>query len=229
LSKYEYTEDMVKRMHEVCAGSVTEEKIESLMVEFSVPRRSITAKLRKEGFDVPKKPAEAPTFSESETQELVDVLTANSGVYTAEELAVKVAGGKFTARQITGKALSLEMTAHIKPAEKKVAPRTYTEAEEGKIRELVAKGKFLEDIADAVGKTVNSVRGKLLSMDLKAPQRDKKDAKKDAYEGIDELAPTMSVAELVKHYEGKSERGIKTVLARRKLSAKDYTPKTVEK
>lgn len=230
MSKYEYTEDMVAKLRQTFSGGVvTEDKIEALCQEFGFPRRSVTAKARKEGFDVPKKPADAPTFSESESQELVNVLTSNSGIYTAEELAAKVAGGKFNARQITGKALSLEMTTHIKPAEKKVQPRTYTEAEESQIRDLVSKGKYLEDIASVLNKSVNSVRGKLLSMELKAQQRDKKEAKKDAYDGIESLAPNMTVKELAAHFDGKTERGIKTVLARRKISAKDYTPKTVEK
>jgi hypothetical protein len=85
----------------------------------------------------------------------------------------------------------------------------------------------LEDIADTLGKSVNSIRGKLLSMQLKAPQRDKKAAKADSYDGIEDLATSMSVAELAEHY-GKSERGVKTVLTRRGISATDYTPKALE-
>ena len=41
---------------------------------------------------------------------------------------------------------------------------------------MVEGGSYLEDIAEKVGRTVNSVRGKLL-MGLKAPQRDKKTSK----------------------------------------------------
>ena len=39
---------------------------------------------------------------------------------------------------------------------------------------MVEGGSYLEEIADAMGRSVNSIRGKLLSMGLKAPQRDKK-------------------------------------------------------
>jgi hypothetical protein len=85
----------------------------------------------------------------------------------------------------------------------------------------------LEDIAEALGKSVNSVRGKLLSMQLKAPQRDKKTTKSDSYDGIEGLAASMSVAELADHFD-KSERGVKTVLTRRGISATDYTPKAME-
>ena len=44
MSKFEYTEDMVTRMHDVAGSGVTEEIIESLMDEFDFPRRSETAK-----------------------------------------------------------------------------------------------------------------------------------------------------------------------------------------
>jgi hypothetical protein len=224
MAKFEYTEEMVTRMEELCSSGVTEDIITQLCDEFEFPRRSVTAKLRKQGYDVPHKPKAAPTFTEEETNELREFLEANDGVFTAEEIAERVAGGKFNSRQINGKALSLEMTGAIKPAEKKVAPRTYTEAEEATITEMALGGSFIEDIAEALGKPVSSIRGKLLSMQLKAPQRDKKVSRSDAYEGIEDLATKHTVAELAEHF-GKTERGVKTVLSRRGLSATDYTPK----
>jgi len=230
MAKFEYTEEMVARMESACGGGINEDIIESLCEEFDFPRRSVTAKLRKLGYDVPTKPKAAPAFDESETEALVAHLEANSGNQTAEEIAAHFSGEwgrEVTSRQVNGKALSLEMTAHIKPAEKKVTPRTYTEAEEAQITDMANGGSYLEDIAEALGKSVNSVRGKLLSMQLKAPQRDKKNSKSDSYEGIDEVAASMTVAQLAEHY-GKSERGVKTVLTRRGLTASDYTPKAVE-
>ena len=142
---------------------------------------------------------------------------------TAEEIAGSFMDGKFTARQINGKALSLEMTAHVKPAEKKVTPRTYTEAEEATISDMVGEGKFLEEIADAMGRSANSIRGKLLSMGLKAPQRDKKDTKADPYAGIEDMLD-QTVEEIAEAFD-KTVRGVKTVLTRRGLSCADYTPK----
>ena len=223
MSKFEYTDDMVARMHDVASAGVTEELIESLMGEFDFPRRSVTAKLRKLGYDVPKKPGAAPVFSADETDSLASFLESNSGNLTAEEIAEQFAGGKFTARQINGKALSLEMTSHVKPAEKKVTPRTYSEEEESTITSMVNDGKFLEEIADAMGRSVNSIRGKLLSMGLKAPQRDKKDAKADPYAGI-EVMLDQTVEEIAEAFD-KTVRGVKTVLTRRGLSCADYTPK----
>jgi hypothetical protein len=227
MAKFEYTEDMVTRMEEICSNGVTEDIITQLCEEFEFPRRSVTAKLRKQGYDVPHKPKAAPTFSEDETTELRDFLEANDGAFTAEEIAERIADGKFNARQINGKALSLELTGAIKPADKKVAPRTYSAEEEAQITEMAESGSFIEDIAEALGKTVQSIRGKLLSMQLKAPQRDKKVSRSDSYEGIEDLAVKMTVAELAEHY-GKTDRGVKTVLSRRGLSATDYTPKAVK-
>jgi hypothetical protein len=227
MAKFEYTEEMVTRMENMCANGVTEDIITQLCEEFEFPRRSVTAKLRKQGYDVPHKPKAAPTFTEEETNELSSFLEANHGAYTAEEIAERIAGGKFNARQINGKALSLEMTGAIKPADKKVAPRSYSEEEEAQITEMAESGAFIEDIAEALGKTVQSIRGKLLSMQLKAPQRDKKVARSDSYEGIEELAAKMTVAALAEHY-GKTERGVKTVLSRRNISATDYTPKAAK-
>jgi hypothetical protein len=225
MAKFEYTDEMIEKMESATAAGVTEEVITALCEDFGFPRRSVTAKLRKLGVDVPHKPKDAPVFSEDETAELREFLEANSGDFTAEEIASRVAGGKFNARQINGKALSLELTGAIKPAEKKATVKKYTEEQEATVAEMVEAGAFIEDIAEAVGKTVPEVRGKLLSMKLSAPQRDKKSTKSDAYEGIEEMAPESTVAELAEHY-GKTERGVKTVLSRRGLSAKDYTPKT---
>ena len=226
MSKFEYTEDMVGSMHDAAASGVTEEIIENLMGEFDFPRRSVTAKLRKLGYDVPKKPGAAPVFSAEETAELSEYLQSNSGNMTAEEISESFADGKFTARQINGKALSLEMTSHVKPAEKKVTPRTYSESEEEMISEMVEGGKYLEEIADAVSRTVNSVRGKLLSMGLKAPQRDKKTTKSDPYEGIEDMLD-QTVEMLAENFD-KTVRGVKTVLTRRGLACADYTPKSAQ-
>jgi len=226
MSKFEYTEDMVDAMHTAAADGVTEDIIESLMAEFDFPRRSVTAKLRKLGYDVPKKPGAAPVFSADETDALSSFLQENSGNLTAEEISQQFADGKFTARQINGKALSLEMTSHVKPAEKKVTPRTYSEDDEAIITDMVDNGAFLEEIADKVGRTPNSIRGKLLSMGLKAPQRDKKTSKSDPYEGIEDMLD-QSVEDIASHFD-KTVRGVKTVLTRRGLACADYTPKAVQ-
>ena len=229
MSNYKYTDEMVARMQEVCAGGVTEDKIEALVAEFGFNRRSVAAKLRSLDLEVPSK-VEAPKFTAEETEAFKAYVTSNSGSQNAEEISNGFANGKFTSRQVMGKALALELTSHVKKTEKKDKPKTYTTAEEDKIRSLVSAGKFLEEVADALGKPVNSMRGKLLSMDLKAPQKNKKEAVAGgSYPGLAEIAPGKTVAELVAHYstggEVKTERGVKTALSRRNVAAKDYTPK----
>ena len=77
MSKFEYTDEMVTAMHSNAESGVTEEVIESLMEDFDFPRRSVTAKLRKLGYDVPKKPGAAPVFSAEETEALSAYLTDN--------------------------------------------------------------------------------------------------------------------------------------------------------
>ena len=113
MSKFDYTDEMVARMETAAGSGVTEDVIQELCNEFEFPRRSVTAKLRKLGFDVPKKPGAAPVFSPEETEALSSFLSDNSGVHTAEEIAATFADGNFTARQINGKGLSLEMTQRI--------------------------------------------------------------------------------------------------------------------
>lgn len=226
--KYEYTDDMVEQIHSVCSEGVTEEVIESLMAEFDFPRRSVTAKLRRMEYDVPKKPGEAPKFTDEETSELKAFLQDHEGEFTAEEIASDHFP-KFTSRQITGKALSLEMTGSIKPAEKKVTPKTYSEEEEATIVSMHENGAYLEEIAEALGKSVNSVRGKCLSMQVKVPQRDKKEAKAGAYDDIVAGSDLLSLTfEEIAEKLDKTTRGVKTVLSRRKLACANYTPKTLE-
>lgn len=229
MSNYKYTDEMVARMLEVCSDGVTKEKIESLVNEFGFNRRSVAAKLRSQNLEVPSK-VEAPKFTAEETEAFRAFVTSNSGELNAEEISKGFANGKFTSRQVMGKALALELTSHVKKTEKKAKERTYTDAEEAKITALHGQGKYLEEIAEALGKPVNSMRGKLLSMDLKAPQKNKKaPTEGGSYPGLADIAATMTVEELVEHYskggEVKTVRGVKTALSRRNVAAKNYTPK----
>ena len=222
MSKYVYTEEMEAAMIEAGRSPITEQVVQDFCDDFEFPRRSVSAKFRKLGFEVPKKTTES-VFSDDETAELKSFLEQNSGTYTAKEVADLFANGKFTDSQIRGKALAVKMTDHIKKAEKAPAVRTYTPEEEDKIQSMVNDGAYIEDIAEAVGKSVNSVRGKLLSMKLTAPQKNKK-AAAVSYDGIEDMLD-KSVAELAEHF-GKTERGVKTVLSRRALACSDYTPKS---
>jgi hypothetical protein len=189
--------------------------------------RSISSKLRKMGYEVELASARAHrAFSEDEEATLEAFVTDNSGDYTYAEIADAFADGKFSPKQIQGKILSMELTDHVKPAPKQERPRTFTEAEEATIVEMCADGAYLEDIAEAVGREMNVVRGKALSL-LRAEviasvprQKNVKSAnRKDAFDGLD--IPNLTVEEIADQIE-KTPRGVRAMLTHRGLTAKDY-------
>ena len=189
--------------------------------------RSVASKLRKMGVEVESMAKDtSKKYTEAEEKELISFLNSNKGKYTYAEVAEKVLGGSRSAKQIQGKILSLELTDTVKPTPKKEAELKYTEAEEKKLLGLLAKGGFIEDIADAMGREVNSIRGKILSLSRSNPditipkQRNKKAAAVDPIEALGDISD-MSVAEISKAID-KTERGVKTMLTHRGLNCSDY-------
>lgn len=207
---------------------VSTETVAGAAEELEVSVRSIASKLRKMGYDVEKASARAArAFTEEEETVLGTFVTDNSGEYTYAEIASTFADGKFTPKQIQGKILSMELTEHVKPAPKPEAHRSFTEKEEATFVEMANGGSFLEEIAEALKRELNVVRGKALSL-LKAEliariptQRDTKAATRK--DGLAELGDVseMTVEEIAEAIE-KTPRGVKTMLTRRGLVAKDY-------
>lgn len=193
--------------------------------EFGTSERSIAAKLRKMDYEVETKAtASTKTFTEDQEAYLAEFLENNSGEYTFAEIASVFAEGTFTAKQIQGKVLSMELTSHVKPAEKKAYERTFSDAEQETFIEMASEGAMLEEIAEALNRSVPSVRGKALSLfktgAIEAIPASQKVAKSvDAFQGID--VADYTVAELANKIE-RTERGVKTMLTRRGLVAKDY-------
>ncbi len=187
--------------------------------------RSIAAKLRKMDYEVEKVGTTATkTFTDAQEDFLVAFLEKNSGEYTFAEIAEVFADGEFSAKQIQGKVLSLEMTDHVKPAEKKVYERTFTDADQKTFVKMANAGAMLEEIAEKLGRSIASVRGKALSLlrskEIESIPASQKVAKsEDAFEGI--TVENLTVAELAEKV-GRTERGVKTMLTRRGLVAKDY-------
>ena len=135
--------------------------------------------------------------------------------------------GAFSAKQIQGKVLALELTGQVRASEKVEFARTYTPDEEAKFVELANSGAFIEDIAAALGKEVASVRGKALSLTrnnliAKIPAQKVSHAKNDV-DAVDALGDIsgLTVAEIAKATD-KTERGVKTLLTRRGINVKDY-------
>jgi len=189
--------------------------------------RSVSSKLRKMGFDVELASASASkSFSDEQESTLANFVQDNSGSYTYAEIASNFEGGAFSAKSIQGKILSMELTEHVKPAPKVETVRTYTPEEESTFVEMVNGGSFVEEIAEALGKSVNSIRGKALSLlrsgDINAIPKQKEtkgSSKADVLADLD--ISGMTVQEIADNI-GKTVRGVKTMLTRRGLQCADY-------
>lgn len=211
------------------ADPVSVQAVERAAEALGVTTRSVAAKLRQLDREVASMAKEKTSaFTEAEGEALAEFVNSNEGRYTYKEIAEQFAGGKFSAKQIQGKLLALELTASVKPAEKVEVARTYTEAEEAKFIAMAEGGKFIEEIAEALGKTVASVRGKALSLSRKGqiakiPAQRESHAKDqvDPVEALGDSIASMTVAEIAAAVN-KTERGLKTLLTRRGIKVADY-------
>ena len=189
--------------------------------------RSVSSKLRKMGYDVESTASvNTKTFTEAEESKLRSFVEANAGAYTYAEIASYVFDDPDMARKVQGKLLSMELTDKVRKTPPKEVVKTYTDAEEATVLKMIQDGAYLEDIAEKVGKSINSVRGKALSLtrshDVKMPQQREKHGqqKVDPFEALGDIS-AMTVAEIAEAIE-KTERGVKTMLTHRGLEAKDY-------
>ena len=229
-----WTEDREKQLLEAVGADrpVTQETVAAAAETLDVSPRSVSAKLRKMGEEVEKAGPRARVFSDQQEADLVDFLNANSGKFTYAEIAEAFGGGEFSAKQIQGKVLSLELTDAVKATPKKESVKTYTDAEEETFVKLASGGAFLEDIAEALGKSLASVRGKALSLNrtqgLDIPKQRESHAaiKADIIAELHESGelPNLTVAEIAEK-SGKTVRGVKTIITRRNYVAADYKAK----
>jgi transposase len=211
------------------ASPVSAAQVEQAATQLGFSSRSVASKLRQLDREVASlAQVKTSPFSDSQTASLKEFVTRKAGILTYKEIAEKFEGGKFTAKQIQGKLLALEMTAMVKPAEKVEVARTYSAQEEAKFVELVKAGKFIEDIAQALNKSISSVRGKALSL-TRNGQIDKIPAQKESHAqntvdpvtALGDALGKMTVAEIAAAVD-KTERGIKTLLTRRGIAVADY-------
>ena len=190
--------------------------------------RSVSSKLRKMGYDVELASSVSNrTFSEDQEATLQAFVQDNSGQYTYADIASSFEGGHFSAKSIQGKILSMELTSHVKPAEKPESVRTYSPEEENTFTTMVNDGAFVEEIAEALGKSVNSIRGKALSLlrsgDINAIPKQKEtkgSSKADPLAEVNDIE-NMNVEDIADEI-GKTVRGVKTMLTRRGLTCADY-------
>lgn len=226
-----WSDDAVDQLMSIVGNQspVSVEAVERAAEALGKTTRSIASKLRQLDREVASLAKEKTSaFTPDEGADLADFVQANAGNLTYKEIAENFAGGKFSAKQIQGKLLALELTGSVKPAEKVEVARSYTEAEEAKFIAMAQSGKFIEDIAQALGKTVASVRGKALSLTRKG-QIDKIPAQKESHakETVDPVTAlgnkisSMTVAEIAAAVD-KTERGLRTLLTRRGIKVADY-------
>lgn len=204
-------------------------KVEAAAAALEVTTRSIAAKLRQLDREVASMAKEKTSaFTEAEGEALAAYVNSHAGSYTYKEIAENFADGKFSAKQIQGKLLALELTGSVRPADKVEVARTYSSNDEARFIELANAGSFIEDIATALGKTVASVRGKALSLTrsgqiAKIPAQKESHAK-DTVDPIDALGSdiaALTVAEIAVKTD-RTERGIRTLLTRRGIKVADY-------
>ena len=229
MSLPKWTEERTAQLTEFVGSEspVSQGTVAEAATDLETSTRSISSKLRKMGYDVALASAGAVrAFSDAQEDTLSAFVADNSGEYTYAEIAGHFEDGHFSAKSIQGKILSMEMTDHVKPAPKVEAVRTYSPAEEVTFVSMVQAGAFVEAIAAELDRTVNSVRGKALSLlrsgDIDAIPRQettKGASKEDPLAGIAVEGLTVeAIAESI----GKTARGVKTMLTRRGLTAADY-------
>ena len=206
---------------------ISQDTVANAADELETSVRSVSSKLRKMGYDVELASANASkSFSDEQEATLSNFVTDNSGVYTYAEIAENFEGGHFSAKSIQGKILSMQLTEHVKPAPKVETVKTYSEDEESQFVSLVNDGAFIEDIAEAMGRSVNSIRGKALSL-LRAgeinaiPKQEHTTGSSKADPLADMDISEMSVEDIADEI-GKTVRGVKTMLTRRGLQCADY-------
>lgn len=210
---------------------VSVERVEQAATALDVSVRSVASKLRQLDHEVASMAKEkVSAFTAEQTTSLSNFVVANAGMMTYKEIAEQFPG-EFSAKQIQGKLLALELTGSVKAAEKVEVARTYSENEEATFIKMANSGKYIEEIATVLGKTIPSVRGKALSLTRKG-QIDKIPAQKtshaknvvDAVGALGAAIATMTVAEIAKAVD-KTDRGIKTLLTRRGIAVADYDGK----
>ena len=189
--------------------------------------RSISSKLRKMGFDVElASAASGKSFTADQEATLSAFVTDNSGQYTYAQIAEHFEGGSFSPKSIQGKILSMELTDHVKPAPKVESVRTYSADEEATFVSMVNDGAFVEAIAEALGRSVNSIRGKALSLlrsgDIDAIPRQENTKGASNADPLADIDVSGMTVEAIAETIGKTARGVKTMLTRRGLTAADY-------
>jgi hypothetical protein len=212
---------------------VSQATVAEAAVALETTNRSISSKLRKMDYEVePASAGHKKAFSDAQAATLQAFVTDNSGTFTYKQIAENFEKGTFTAKQIQGKILSMELTEHVAPAPKPETVKTFTDAQEVLFIKMAGENAFLEDIAKAMDKPLNSVRGKALSLlrteritDFPKQEFTKEASKKDPLTALGDISG-LTVAEiaaaLTTDDHTQTERGVKVMLTRRGLKCDNH-------
>lgn len=219
----ETEQNLVEIVGPASNGQVLQSQLHTVAEQIGTSARSVGSKLRKMGYDV-QKASEVPAVSawtEEATAGLVTFLNENSGRFTYAEIASTLG---VDARSVQGKILSLEMTGYVAPTPAKGYVSEFTDEQTATIVEMAGTGASLEAIAAAIGVDEKKVRGKCLALFraeqiANVPTKENRVSRPDALSGID--VEHMTVAEIAEAIE-KTERSVKSMLTRRRLTASDY-------
>jgi hypothetical protein len=230
MSLPKWTEERTNALIEAVSGvsTVSQELVASIAEKLDTTSRSISSKLRKLGYEVELSSAsKVKKFTDTEATALADFVENNSGRYTYSEVAEQFEEGKFTAKEIQGKILSMELTGCIKPTPKPESTKTYTDEEEAIFIDMALGGAFLEDIAAKLGRELNPIRGKALSLlrmeainAIPVQRESKATVKTDALEELGDVS-TLTVEQIAEKI-GKTPRGVRTMLTHRGIKVADY-------
>jgi DNA-binding Lrp family transcriptional regulator len=226
-----WNDEVVAQLLSIVGGEspVSSATVEKAAEALGVSVRSVASKLRSLEHDVASLAKEkTATFTPEEGDALSKFVSQHTGTLTYKQIAEQFSNGQFNAKQVQGKILALELTEHVKPAEKVEVARTYSVDEEALFIKMVNAGSFIEEIAVALNKSVQSVRGKALSLtrsgQIEKIPAQKESHAKDTVDPVEALGAKISgltVAEIAKAVD-KTERGIKTLLTRRGINVADY-------
>jgi len=224
-----WTDERTQQLTDFVGGEspVSQATVADAAEELETSVRSVSSKLRKMGFDVElASSSNTKSFTDEQEATLSNFVTGNSGQYTYAEISENFESGAFSAKSIQGKILSMQLTDHVKPAPKVESVKTYSDDEEATFIGMVNDGAFIEAIAESLGKSVNSIRGKALSL-LRAgeinaiPKQEHTKGSGKADPLADLEIDDLTVEEIADQI-GKTVRGVKTMLTRRGLICADY-------
>ncbi len=231
MSTFKWTDEVTAKLLEVVGSEspVGADSVNKAAEALGASVRSVAAKLRKLGHEVVSMAkTRVAAFSKEDGEALVAFVESSPGAYTYAEIAAAFKDGKYTAKEVQGKILSLDLTGSIKKTEKVVVPRTYTPEQEETFVKMANDGAFVEEIAATFGKSIESTRGKALSLlrsgKIAALPKQKVShatAQVDPLSELSDKVAGMTVAEIVEALS-KTERGVKTMLTRRGITCKDY-------